>query len=45
MKFMYSKKRLLSVFLSVLTVITVLTPAFSAWAGDVIGVYNIQLFY
>lgn len=28
-----------------LTVITVLTPAFSAWAGDVIGVYNIQLFY
>lgn len=32
-------------FLSVLTVITVLTPAFSAWAGDVIGVYNIQLFY
>lgn len=45
MKFMYSKKRLLSVFLSVLTVFTVLTPAFSAWAGDVIGVYNIQLFY
>lgn len=45
MKFMYSKKRLLSVFLSVLTVITVQTPAFSAWAGDVIGVYNIQLFY
>lgn len=45
MKFMYSKKRLLSVFLSVLTVLTVLTPAFSAWAGDVIGVYNIQLFY
>ena len=45
MKFMYSKKRLLSVFLSVLTVITVLTPAFSDWAGDVIGVYNIQLFY
>lgn len=45
MKFMYSRKRLLSVFLSVLTVITVLTPAFSAWAGDVIGVYNIQLFY
>lgn len=45
MKFMYSKKRVLSVFLSVLTVITVLTPAFSAWAGDVIGVYNIQLFY
>lgn len=45
MKFMYSKKRMLSVFLSVLTVITVLTPAFSAWAGDVIGVYNIQLFY
>ena len=45
MKFMYSKKRLLSVFLSVLTVITVLTPAFSAWAGDVIGVYNIQMFY
>lgn len=45
MKFMYSKKRLLSVFLSVLTVITVLTPAFSAWAGAVIGVYNIQLFY
>lgn len=45
MKFMYSKKCLLSVFLSVLTVITVLTPAFSAWAGDVIGVYNIQLFY
>lgn len=45
MKFMYSKKRFLSVFLSVLTVITVLTPAFSAWAGDVIGVYNIQLFY
>lgn len=45
MKFMYSKKRLLSVFLSVLTVITALTPAFSAWAGDVIGVYNIQLFY
>lgn len=45
MKFMYSKKRLLSAFLSVLTVITVLTPAFSAWAGDVIGVYNIQLFY
>lgn len=45
MKFMYSKKRALSVFLSVLTVITVLTPAFSAWAGDVIGVYNIQLFY
>lgn len=45
MKFMYSKKRLLSVFLSVLTVITMLTPAFSAWAGDVIGVYNIQLFY
>ena len=44
MKFMYSKKRVLSVFLSVLTVITVLTPAFSAWAGDVIGVYNIQLF-
>ena len=42
MKFMYSKKRVLSVFLSVLTV---LTPAFSAWAGDVIGVYNIQLFY
>lgn len=42
---MYSKKRVLSVFLSVLTVITVLTPAFSAWAGDVIGVYNIQLFY
>ena len=41
MKFMYSKKRVLSVFLSVLTVITVLTPAFSAWAGDVIGVYNI----
>ena len=41
MKFMYSKKRVLSVFLSVLT----LTPAFSAWAGDVIGVYNIQLFY
>ena len=40
MKFMYSKKRLLSVFLSVLTVITVLTPAFSAWAGDVIGVYS-----
>lgn len=36
---------MLSVFLSVLTVITVLTPAFSAWAGDVIGVYNIQLFY
>lgn len=45
MKFMYSKKRVLSVFLSVLTVITMLTPAFSAWAGDVIGVYNIQLFY
>ena len=45
MKFMYSKKRLLSVFLSALTVITMLTPAFSAWAGDVIGVYNIQLFY
>lgn len=45
MKFMYSKKRLLSVFLSVLTAITVLTPAFSAWAGEVIGVYNIQLFY
>lgn len=45
MKFMYSKKRVLSVFLSVLTVITVLTPAFFAWAGDVIGVYNIQLFY
>lgn len=45
MKFMYSKKRLLSAFLSVLTVITVLTPAFSAWAGEVIGVYNIQLFY
>ena len=45
MKFMYSRKRLLSVFLSVLTVITVLTPAFSAWAGEVIGVYNIQLFY
>lgn len=45
MKFMYSRKRLLSVFLAVLTVITVLTPAFSAWAGDVIGVYNIQLFY
>lgn len=45
MKFMYSKKRFLSVFLSVLTVITVLTPAFSACAGDVIGVYNIQLFY
>lgn len=45
MKFMYSKKRVLSVFLSVLTVITVLTPAFSAWAGDVIGVYNIQLLY
>ncbi len=45
MKFMYSKKRLLSAFLSVLTVFTVLTPAFSAWAGDVIGVYNIQLFY
>lgn len=45
MKFMYSKKRFLSVFLSVLTVITMLTPAFSAWAGDVIGVYNIQLFY
>lgn len=45
MKFMYSKKRVLSVFLSVLTVITALTPAFSAWAGDVIGVYNIQLFY
>lgn len=45
MKFMYSKKRFISVFLSVLTVITVLTPAFSAWAGDVIGVYNIQLFY
>lgn len=45
MNFMYSKKRVLSVFLSVLTVITVLTPAFSAWAGDVIGVYNIQLFY
>lgn len=45
MKFMYSKKRLLSVLLSVLTVITMLTPAFSAWAGDVIGVYNIQLFY
>lgn len=45
MKFMYSKKRLLSVFLSVLTVITMLAPAFSAWAGDVIGVYNIQLFY
>lgn len=45
MKFMYSKKRVLSVFLSVLTVITVLTPAFSAWAGEVIGVYNIQLFY
>ena len=45
MKFMYSKKRLLSVFLSVLTVLTVLTPAFSAWAGEVIGVYNIQLFY
>ena len=45
MKFMYSKKRVLSVFLSVLTVITVLTPAFSAWGGEVIGVYNIQLFY
>ena len=30
MKFMYSKKRVLSVFLSVLTVITMLTPAFSA---------------
>lgn len=45
MKFMYSKKRVLSVFLSMLTVITMLTPAFSAWAGDVIGVYNIQLFY
>lgn len=45
MKFMYSKKRVLSAFLSVLTVITMLTPAFSAWAGDVIGVYNIQLFY
>lgn len=45
MKFMYSQKRFLSVFLSVLTVITMLTPAFSAWAGDVIGVYNIQLFY
>lgn len=45
MNFMYSKKRVLSVFLSVLTVITMLTPAFSAWAGDVIGVYNIQLFY
>ena len=45
MKFMYSKKRLLSVFLSVLTVITVRTPAFSARAGDVIGVDNIQLFY
>lgn len=45
MKFMYSKKRVLSVFLSVLTVITMLTPALSAWAGDVIGVYNIQLFY
>lgn len=45
MKFMYSKKRVLSVFLSVLTVITMLTPAFSAWAGDVIGVYNIQLLY
>lgn len=45
MKFMYSNKRVLSVFLSVLTVITMLTPAFSAWAGDVIGVYNIQLFY
>ena len=45
MKFMYSKKRLLSVFLSVLTVITVLTPAFSAWAGDVIGEYKIQLLY
>ncbi len=45
MKFMYSKKRVLSVFLSVLTVITMLTPAFSAWAGDVFGVYNIQLFY
>lgn len=45
MKFMYSKKRVLSVFLSVLTVTTMLTPAFSAWAGDVIGVYNIQLFY
>lgn len=27
MKFMYSKKRVLSVFLSVLTVITMLTPA------------------
>ena len=34
MKFMYSKKRLLSVFLSVLTVITVLTPAFSAGRRD-----------
>lgn len=45
MKFMYSKKRLLCVFLSVLTVVSILTPALSAWAGDVIGVYNIQMYY
>ncbi len=33
MKFMYSKKRLLSVFLSVLTVITMLTPGVFCLGG------------
>lgn len=39
------KKRLLSIFLAVLMAFTALMPAMTALAGDVIGYYEVQLFY
>lgn len=45
MKHRSIKKRLLSVFLAVLMAVTALTPALTALAGDVIGYYEVQLFY
>lgn len=39
------RKRILSIFIAVLMAMTALTPGITALAGDVIGYYEIQLFY
>ena len=47
MKSQKTRKRIISIFLSVLTVFCSLTPCFSAFAGDggVIGFYTVEIFY
>ena len=47
MKSQKTRKRIISIFLSVLTVFCSLTPCFSAFAGDggVIGIYTVEIFY